>query len=182
MRIRGLILVLVVMACGWGGDKKPEDDGMNGGIVYGVDHVFTLRAPAGWVLDNSSGVAQGLHAVFYPKGGSWEKSRVVMYANTVHKEKPVAKSMRQLIADDVAEFAAHTKGIQITDEAAVETHKKKAAVVKRFVAADRNVFEMVAYIEETKVVVMLVISARSQPELDAAAHSVPAVGRFVLLH
>ena len=40
------------------------------GMIFGSDHAFCFTAPAGWVLDNQSGVQQGLHMVFYPVGQS----------------------------------------------------------------------------------------------------------------
>jgi len=57
------------------------------GIVYGSDYAFGLTAPKGWMLDNESGVSQGMHAVFYPKGGSWKGSTIVAYASSPPPEK-----------------------------------------------------------------------------------------------
>jgi hypothetical protein len=51
-----------------------------GGIVYGPKAAFNIGAPEGWVLDNQSGVEQGLPCVLYPKGESWADARTVMYA------------------------------------------------------------------------------------------------------
>src|SRR5207249_4964121 len=51
-----------------------------GGIVYGPKAAFNISAPEGWVLDNQSGVSQGLPCVLYPKSESWSDARTVMYA------------------------------------------------------------------------------------------------------
>src|SRR6516162_11581736 len=51
-----------------------------GGIVHGPKAAFNISAPEGWVLDNESGVEQGLPCVLYPKGESWADARTVMYA------------------------------------------------------------------------------------------------------
>jgi len=51
-----------------------------GGIVYGPKAAFNISAPEGWVLDNHSGVSQGLPCVLYPKSESWADARTVMYA------------------------------------------------------------------------------------------------------
>ena len=48
------------------------------GVIYGENHSFKLIAPSGWVLDNKSGVSQGIHAVFYKKGESWANAETVM--------------------------------------------------------------------------------------------------------
>ena len=56
------------------------------GIVYGDNHAFAVKAPQGWALDNKSGVSNGIHAVFYPLGSTWQDSRAVMYVNTASKD------------------------------------------------------------------------------------------------
>ncbi len=51
-----------------------------GGIVYGPKAAVNIAAPEGWVLDNQSGVEQGLPCVLYPKGSTWADATTVMYA------------------------------------------------------------------------------------------------------
>jgi hypothetical protein len=58
------------------------------GIVYGPKAAFEICAPKDWVLDNSSGLSQGLHCVLYPKEETWGKSPVVMYAKIASPEYP----------------------------------------------------------------------------------------------
>src|SRR5271154_2921019 len=92
--------------------KTPGDD-MNSGLVYGKNHAFWVVAPKGWVLDNQAGVDQGLYAVFYPKGSSWKKSPVVMYANTTFKGVKGHETFQKVIEEDVAQYRDeyHTKKI-----------------------------------------------------------------------
>src|SRR5262245_31591726 len=78
-----------------------------GGIIYGENYAFNLKAPKGWMLDNQSGVQQGLDAIFYPKGRTWENSVVIAYARARSRTKEVAT------ADDAAKAAVddfHAKG------------------------------------------------------------------------
>ena len=56
------------------------------GLVYGASHAFYVEAPQGWILDNTAGVNQGLHAVFYPGGSRWEDAAAVIYVNTAPRE------------------------------------------------------------------------------------------------
>src|SRR6266571_7412635 len=58
----------------------PAQNQYAGGIVYGPKAAFNIAAPEGWVLDNESGVEQGLPCVLYPKGESWADARTVIYA------------------------------------------------------------------------------------------------------
>jgi hypothetical protein len=143
-------------------DKKGADDS-NSGIIFGRDHSFSLTAPAGWVLDNASGVPQGLQAVFYPKGSSWKDSASVMYAGVTRKEKA---SFAKVVQDDVARFKEGSPKTTVADLPSLLTHDKKKAVVKCFFDAKHDNHEAVAYIDEAKVVVLLTLSCRSQEELD----------------
>ncbi len=86
---------------------------MNSGIVYGDNHAFALSAPPGWVLDNESGVSQGLHAVFYPAGSSWSDSQVVMYANVVQKTATRDSTLPQVLASDEARFRNDSPGLVV---------------------------------------------------------------------
>lgn len=57
------------------------------GMLFGSDHAFFATAGAGWVLDNQSGVRQGLHMVFYPSGRTWSDSPVIVYGRAVSKHQ-----------------------------------------------------------------------------------------------
>ena len=81
-----------------------QDDGLTAGILYGKNFVYSLNAPDGWVLDNSAGKSQGLQAVFYPKGESWDKATTVMYTNTASLEDEAHKTISQLIKYDLDTF------------------------------------------------------------------------------
>jgi hypothetical protein len=58
------------------------------GIVTGPKAAFLISSPNGWVLDNHSGLSQGLHCVLYPKGQTWAESPVKMYAKIASPEYP----------------------------------------------------------------------------------------------
>jgi hypothetical protein len=90
----------------------------NSGIIYGNSHVFTLKAPEGWVLDNQSGVSQGLHAVFYPKGQTWRNSPIVAYTNTRVKDN-IVNSIEDQVKFTIKDFKEngnpYYEGKHITD-------------------------------------------------------------------
>jgi hypothetical protein len=72
-----------------------------GGIVYGPKAAFNISAPEGWVLDNESGVNQGLPCVLHPKGESWADARTVIYAKIASTqyedaEKFVAVAIKEM--------------------------------------------------------------------------------------
>lgn len=146
--------------------KTPGDE-MNSGLVYGKNHAFWVVAPKGWVLDNQAGVDQGLYAVFYPKGSSWQKSPVVMYANTTFKGVKGQETFQKVVDSDVKQYRDeyHTKKI-VNAPALSNGEKNRTAVVKYFLGDGNGNYEACAYIEESKIVVFLVMSAKSQKQFD----------------
>lgn len=155
--------------------KSTED--ARGGIVIGKDHAFTISAPKGWVLDNASGSASGLAVVLYPEGAAGLKGPVFMYANTVSKNQDKKVTLKSVIESDIKDFKVDSPNLKVTDAASLKTHTdKNEAVVKYFSGTSADRYEAVAYIEESTVVVMLVMSARTQKEFEA---SLPAFKELV---
>lgn len=153
-------------------DAKPDADDKNTGLVYGKDYAFAVTAPAGWFFDSESGIQQGLHAVFYPAGSSWKESQAVMYVNAAAK----TDTLEKFVEGDVANFRKGSPRLKVTDEESPAVAGRQRVVAKRFVEDQLGNFEAVAYVEESKVVVMLVLSARTQDEFDAA---LPAFRKLV---
>jgi len=151
------------------------------GIIYGKNYSFALSAPKGWVLDTTSGRQQGLQAVFYPNGSSWKNGAAVMYASVVQKTDPTKESLESVIANDVAGFKKDSPNLKIVDADAILTRtdarsKDKKATVRHFTGDSNGNSEAVAYVDEGNLVVMLVLSARSQKDFDG---SLPAFKEFV---
>ncbi len=76
MKKQLLVLALLMIIL-----KIFSQEDMQTGIIYGKNFAYSLTSPEGWILDNKSGVKQGLYAVFYKKGLSWQNAETVMYAN-----------------------------------------------------------------------------------------------------
>lgn len=140
-----------------------NSEDLSSGIVYGKDHAFIVKAPKGWVLDNEAGAPQGLHAVFYPQGGSWESSPAIMYANTSHKEQTEAKSLAEFIEQDLKNFKEHSPDTKMESMEQLTTKSGKA-LVRKFSGDSWNNVEEIAYIEESKVFVLLVLSSRTKDD------------------
>jgi len=154
-----LVIILIFIMSGLA--LFGQDD-MNSGIIYGNNHAFSLTAPDGWVLDNQSGVKQGLYAVFYKKGESWEKAITVMYANTASLEDKAHKTLEQLIKYDINSFKKEYPDIQITDESDIVIKDSLIAKVKYLSGKSYGNYEAMAYIDAGKAGVMLILSSRSK--------------------
>jgi hypothetical protein len=168
--ILAVVLTLTPMHGLVKGQNNSQEKDLRGGLIYGADHVFALTAPTGWLLDNTSGVEQGLHAVFYPKGSSWSpRSPKVMYANTVHKERSGLPTLKDVMEDDLKGFRKHSRELETRDEPNLSTKdNRRQAVVRYFHDKVNERYDEVAYIDESKVVVFLVLSAKTKKDYDEA--------------
>ena len=148
--------------------KQPQTDG-GGGLVYGKDHMFAIKAPKGWVLDNVSGIKEGLYSVFYPEGSSWKSGAVVMYVNTVPLDQSKKETVDSVIEYDLGAYKKHSPSVSIESADPLATRRENhKAVVKHFSGDRDNNYEAVAYVGETKVVVMLVLTARTKGDFQSS--------------
>jgi len=138
-----------------GGGKSTED--ANCGIVYGDAHAFTVCAPKGWVLDNTIMHNQGIYAVFYPTGTTWNRAKengTVMYVNTTRKLGDNAT-----VAEDTLRHAPAAKIIK--GEVIPTQDGDGDALVQKFEHGAFDRFEAVAYLDSPKIIVMVVMTSAS---------------------
>lgn len=144
---------------GAGRSTNPEQ--ANCGIVYGEGHSFTICAPKGWTLDNGILNDQGIYAVFYPEGSNWDdakESGTVMYVNVVGR--PKGRAVAKMMADDAKEAKRNAPGTVAKQGTPIVISDVPAPVL-RFAPGAFDRYEAVAYIGEEKVLVMIVISSKS---------------------
>jgi hypothetical protein len=162
------ILALASFGAAAQSGKQDGGGGADSGILYGPDYSFVVKAPKGWVLDNRSAKSQGLDAVFYPEGSSWKESEVVMYVG-IGRKMGEKDTLEGVVSRDLADFKKAAPGLKVVDgQALTLAHGKEKVVVKYLVEAERATHEAVAYIEESKVVVMLVLSSKSKERFESS--------------
>ena len=149
-------------------DNVIGTDQLRSGLVYGRGYVLAITAPSGWVLDNSSGTGQGLNAVFYPHGSSWEQSLSVMYVNVVPKKNGASQSLQQIVYTDLSELKTKSPKLIVTNADGLLTGAKHQAVVRYLSGTSGGNWEAVAYINEKKIVTEIVLSARNQAQFKAS--------------
>jgi hypothetical protein len=146
-------------------DAKDDGDSC---IMYGKDHMFAIKLPQGWVVNPEIGKRLGLHAVMYPEGSSWRDSVVTMYSSFVHKGKD-NNTLEAIIEEDVSGYRKESANLKIEDVAPFPIGGgKERVVVKHFSGDNGGNFDAVAYIEENKVVVMLVLNSRTEKDFQSA--------------
>jgi hypothetical protein len=91
-----------------------------------------------------------------------------MYTNFVHKDSD-APTIEKVVADDIAGYRKDSPNVIIADADSLPlgTGKEKV-IVKSFRGDKGNNFEEVAYVDESKVVIMIVLSARTEKDFLAA--------------
>ena len=158
----------------------PAQQGLGAsGIIYGPDHMFSVTAPPGWVLDNQAGRGQGLYAVFYRAGESWRSGEAVMYVNT--SKSGVDSVMRQ----DSLRFMNRYPGLRVTARAAIRTNDSVTALVRQFVGDSSGNVEAVAYVPAAAMTPMIVLTARTQQAFESALPAFVALVksyRFISAH
>jgi hypothetical protein len=164
------------------------DEG-HGGILYGPGYAFILSAPTGWVFDDQTGKAQGVTVVFYRQGESWTTGQAVMYANVAYKRKGQDNTIKKVIKYDIRRMKERRARMLSATRSSTRLADGRKAIVYGFAfeGADEDARrEKVAYVDTPKVVVMLVLTARSEavyrkaaPDFESLVRSFQFVGRKV---
>ena len=144
-----------------------KSDGTNGTIFLGRSYSFVLKEPAGWIMDSQTAKSQHLEAVLYREGSSWKDAVAVMYARVIHKDE-TQDTVEKVITNDVTDFLKLNKESRVSDSAPLQTRYKKEGISKVFYDAANKNYEIVTFIDEPKVVVILALSSRNKDEYEKA--------------
>jgi hypothetical protein len=131
------------------------------GVLFGVDHAFEATATPGWVLDNQSGIVQGLHMLFYPKQESWPDSPVIIYGRSVPTSE--VPDVNALVANTIRDF--HTDGnpdYAGTRQAPMVLQNGREAELYFYSGDQWGNYEAVVYIQEADTINYLVFTSRSK--------------------
>ncbi len=166
MRKNGWILLLMLAGAvvwGWGTAATGEEMA----ILQGDDYAFALVTPPGWVLDTRSAADQGLQAVFYPKGETWAGSPAVAYARSRPKDdhvQTISQQVRQTL--DRFRERGHTD-VRATPVGTIEFKDGQAAVY-HFTGDQYGNYEAVAYIDASRTIQFIVLSADDRAAFEAS--------------
>lgn len=151
------ICVFVIWQNAWGVGESGT------GTVLVADHLFSFTAPKGWIMDDRSGVAQGLYVVFYPVGQSWRDSPVMAYMRTYGKSDAIA-TIPQLVDNTIRVNGSPDYRVAFLQ--AIELGPDRKAMIYHYSGDRRGTHEAIAYIEEQNSFNCLVLSARDRKEFD----------------
>ncbi len=135
------------------------------GMLFGADHAFAVTAKKGWVLDNQSGISQGLHMVFYPKGKTWSDSAVIIYGRAVPTTN--VADIKTYVINTVSDFRKNGNPNYSSEKQAPLVLSNGRNVEFYFYSGDHwGNYEAVVYFREADTINYLVFSSRSKDNFE----------------
>src|SRR5438046_7442847 len=130
-----------------------------GGIVHGPKAAFNISAPEGWVLDNESGVSQGMPCVLYPKGSSWSDAKTIMYAKIASTQY---EDVDKFVATAIKEMKDR-HGLPKEKIESGKTRDGRSYFINEYPATKNySQWERVAYVQLPKAVAYIVLSSQDE--------------------
>src|SRR5947207_8798196 len=152
-------LLVACIALSLGGVRSFGQENYRGGIVYGPKAAFNISAPEGWVLDNESGVDQGMPCVLYPKDSSWSNAKTVMYAKIASTQ---FEDVNAFVAMAIKEMKK-THGAPKEKIASGKTKDGHDYFINEYPATKSySQWERVAYVQLPRAVAYIVLSSRDE--------------------
>jgi hypothetical protein len=141
--------------------SQPNDSNESkAGLIYGKDNSYFISAPDGWILDNESGRNQGLFAVLYPKGSTWNNAVGMMYSKAIRKDSEI-NSIEAYVKNDLNEFKKEAPKIKVEFKNEIKLDKNRIAMIFEWSGDEYGNIESSAYIEEKNVIVLITYNCRS---------------------
>lgn len=136
------------------------------GMLFGDDHSFYITAPSLWILDNKSGVNQGIYMAYYPKGYTWSNSPVIAYGRSYTKDFKIQK-VRDVVQNTVNEFKSNgSPNYEAKFKKTIIANNGTEIQVYHFSGDQWGNYEAVGYIEEKRTINFLVFNARKKRDFD----------------
>jgi hypothetical protein len=159
----GRILALVLFLATFPTHAEITEGGS--GVLFGSDHAFAVTAKAGWVLDNQSGVGQGLHMLFYPKDQHWPNSPVIIYGRSIATSE--APDVGTLVANTISEFHADgSPDYSGARQAPLVLQNGQEAELYFYAGDQWGNYEAAIYFQEADTINYLVLTSRSKESFD----------------
>lgn len=154
------LLIPVLLLFTLCGAQTSGDRQFPAGIVYGPKGAYKIDAPKNWILDNKSGMSDGLPCVLYIKGFTWQNSPVIMYAKIA---SPSFEKMDKFIAFAVKEFKKEDSNFYYKELKKGKTDSSNYLIMD-YQGGPYNSFERVFYVQMKKAVGYVVFSARNKDD------------------
>jgi hypothetical protein len=146
-------------------NPKPATIEKHNTIVLESDgNSFAIEGPKGWIANRKAGRRLGVCCVYYPSG-SWDTAETILYPNIATK-RPGRATLQELMDSDLAKFRQDNPGMSYVD--GDMPFNGRTAKVRYFHGVNDGSSEAVAYIDEEKIVALVVLSSKTEKGLTAA--------------
>jgi hypothetical protein len=148
------------------GRDAPGDSLGGGAILYGDDFALMVTAPEGWVIDSRTGRDLGALAVLYPEDPGWADAPAVIYVSFIDKKGTL--DLQAAVRQDLQRTRSESPGVAIERLESIPTQRGDSALVYH-TAGDRwGNSDLVAFIDQPNVVIVLAMSANTAEAFQAA--------------
>ena len=143
-------------------NPKPATSGKNHTVILESDGgSFAIEGPKNWIADRKVGHRLGVCCVYYEKG-SWDTAETILYPNIVTKG-PGRATLQELMDSDLAKFRKDNPGMTYVDGDI--PFNGRTAKVRYFHGVNQGSSEAVAYIDEEKIIALVVLSSKTEKGL-----------------
>jgi hypothetical protein len=168
IRIKQLLLIsLCVLYSKQQKAQQVKDTSYRAGYVYGSNITYLLNTPKQWVFDNTSGLAQHIPVVMYPKQEHYENTPVLIYSNIVPiGKRQQFKNIKQVIAFDSIQHKENAPASivkKMPEVFILKSQKTKALVWYYEDAGTSHTKQLSAYIEVANQIVVISFQANNEP-------------------
>jgi hypothetical protein len=144
---------------------KQGTSGKNHTVILESDGgSFAIEGPQDWIADRKVSRRLSVCCVYYPKG-SWDTAETIMYPNIVTKGLGQS-TLQELMDSDLAKFRKDNPGMSYVDGDI--PFNERTAKVRYFHGVNHGSSEAVAYIDEEKIIALVVLSSKSEKGLTEA--------------
>jgi hypothetical protein len=146
-------------------EKHASDQNGGAAIIYSEGGAFMIEGPTGWVIDHEIGQQMGTCCVYYPEGATWDNAETVMYPSIATKA-PGQKTLKEFMDYDLSEFRERNPGMSYEDGEEVPLKAHRIAKVRYFYNVNQGSSEAVAYVDEEKIIALVVVSSKTKTGLN----------------
>jgi len=171
MRLFAFLTFLVSMSstalCQQSSPSRKNDLDQNGGaaILYSEGGAFLIEGLNGWVVDHETGQRIGTCCVYYPEGAAWDSAETVMYPSIATKG-PGQTTLKEFMDNDLTDFRENNQGMTFEDGGEIPLKNRRAAKIRYFYNVNKGSSEAVAYVDEEKIIAIVVVSSRTKKGLN----------------
>lgn len=135
-----------------------------GGIVYGEDWAYIIKAPSGWIMDSNTWSSRGIYALFYKQGTAFKAPNPIIYINSSGLGDTSTAALGDYIKQDVQSYTSDPNNT-VTELTTFITHLKAEVRIFKFDIGHGKQYEMIGYLQQKNTVHMIILAVFSEKDM-----------------